>query len=716
MHINCPKCGRRLRIPDSVKPIRVRCPACKHAFTVSPSGEPPGDSDNPETKLEWVAKVSIIVLALAGTVILALLVYKVANTGRPEQKENPPQEIARVAKINKSKPAPTKKLLTDKQVGIKPIAGKKETNKPTPTEKSPTDKQVSPVWVESNNVCRRPTKIKRLLTDEEVGIKPIAGKTEKNKPATKLPQATGKSAAMSPEELFAKASPAVVRIIVRDKDFKAIARGSGFFISADGLVVTNYHVIKDAEFATVQLSNNATLFVDGVAAVDPKADLAILKVNGENLPYLIISKEHTPKIGAKVYAIGNPKGLTNTLSEGIISGLRKINEGLTRIQTTAPISPGSSGGPLLNAKGEVLGVTTAYLKGGQNLNFAVPAEKIPALLKKRGKLQTLASAGGKRLDKAATEKLDKAWAAMGRKDWRTATKILIELRKTQKDNPFVWFALGYLHSELKNYEIAIGHYKVAITIKPDFVKAYINMGINYDKLKRYTEAIGAYKQAIAIKPDDVRAYVLMGIAYYELKHYAEAIAAYKKGIAIKPDEARVYLFMGFAYEDLKRFTEAIAAYKKAISIKPDDAEAYLFMGGAYAKLKRYTEAIAASKQAIAIKPDNAEAYVLMGNAYRHIKRHTYYNCINAITAYKKAISIKPDYADAYYFVGITYRKIGRTREAIEALRKYLQLEPSGKYAGDAREFIRLHTTPRKKSTLRHRIVPLPPGIPVEVQP
>ena len=90
--------------------------------------------------------------------------------------------------------------------------------------------------------------------------------------------------------------------------------------------------------------------------------------------------------------------------------------------------------------------------------------------------------------------------------------------------------------------------------------------------------------------------------------------------------------------------------------------------------------------------------------------------INAITAYKKAISIKPDYADAYYFMGITYGKIGRTREAIAALRKYLQLEPSGKYAGDAREFIRVHTTPRKKFTSRHRIVPLPPGIPVEVQP
>ncbi len=233
-----------------------------------------------------------------------------------------------------------------------------------------------------------------VLGLSELGVLAAAEKEPASKPAV-----------MSPEELFAKTSPAVVRVVVRDKDSKVISFGSGFFISADGLLITNYHVIKDAKFASVLLSNNATLFVDGVAATDAKADLALLKVNGKDLPHLTIAGEKPPKVGAKVYAIGNPQGLTNTLSEGMVSGLRKIKDGLSLIQTTAPISKGSSGGPLLTLNGKVVGVTSAYLAGGQNLNFAVPAEKIAALLKKRGKLQTLASAGGGRLEPSGTDAL-----------------------------------------------------------------------------------------------------------------------------------------------------------------------------------------------------------------------------------------------------------------------------------------------------------------------
>jgi S1-C subfamily serine protease len=228
---------------------------------------------------------------------------------------------------------------------------------------------------------------------------PSRDKPTSSRPAQSQPAKRPEPAPLSPEQVFEKASPAVVYIIVRDKDFKPIGLGSGFFVTANGLVVTNYHVIKGAEFATARLSSGATLFVDGVVATDPSRDLALLKVSGGAFPCLKIAKGALPKVGATVYAIGNPQGLENTFSGGMVSGHREIKQGLTAIQVTTPISPGSSGGPLLNVSGEVVGVTTGGLTGGQNLNFAAPVSGVSALIRKQGKVRTLASAGGGRFDR-----------------------------------------------------------------------------------------------------------------------------------------------------------------------------------------------------------------------------------------------------------------------------------------------------------------------------
>ena len=431
---------------------------------------------------------------------------------------------------------------------------------------------------------------------------PSRDKPTSSRPAQSQPASRPEFAPLSPEQVFEKASPAVVYIIVRDKDFKPIGLGSGFFVTANGLVVTNYHVIKGAEFATARLSSGATLFVDGVVATDPSRDLALLKVSGGGFPCLKIAKGALLKVGATVYAIGNPQGLENTFSGGMVSGHREIKQGLTAIQVTTPISPGSSGGPLLNVSGEVVGVTTGGLTGGQNLNFAAPVSGVSALIRKQGKVRTLASAGGGRFDSTETEELDKAWAAMGKKDWGTAAKILTALREKQKDNPVVWFALGRLHYELGNQEIAIQHYETAIVLKSDYAIAYCGMGYAYCKLKLYPQAVEVYKKAIAIDPGDAWAYCGMGIAYDELKRYPEAIEAYKKAVVVDPNFAGGYVLMGKTYCELKRYAEAVEAYKKAIAIKPGDAWAYFWMGRAYCELKRYAEAIEAYEQFLRLEP------------------------------------------------------------------------------------------------------------------
>jgi uncharacterized protein (TIGR02145 family) len=158
-----------------------------------------------------------------------------------------------------------------------------------------------------------------------------------------------------------------------------IGLGSGFFIR-DNVIVTNFHVIEGASEAYCYTNNSSTKYkIEGYLAVDKSVDLILLKVLGLNRTALKIATSSVSP-GQKVYVIGSPKGLPASISDGIISGLRDF-EGYKLIQITAPISPGSSGGPVLNSNGEVIGVSVGQYKDGQNLNFAIPKSNLELLLK-----------------------------------------------------------------------------------------------------------------------------------------------------------------------------------------------------------------------------------------------------------------------------------------------------------------------------------------------
>jgi S1-C subfamily serine protease len=182
-------------------------------------------------------------------------------------------------------------------------------------------------------------------------------------------------------DVVKRSSDAVVLIAISNSAGQETALGSGFLISADGQIVTNYHVIKDAHAAIVKLSNGAFFPVDSVLASDPDKDLAIIKVNGRNLPFLQIGDLESVHVGDHVVAIGSPLGLEGTVSDGIVSALRDVAKAKW-IQTTAPVSHGNSGGPLLDMNNHVVGVITwgVNLQLGQNLNFAAPANEVKTLL------------------------------------------------------------------------------------------------------------------------------------------------------------------------------------------------------------------------------------------------------------------------------------------------------------------------------------------------
>jgi S1-C subfamily serine protease len=174
---------------------------------------------------------------------------------------------------------------------------------------------------------------------------------------------------------------AVVSIVMSDKNGHAVAQGSGFLVSKDGVILTNYHVISEGSSAIVKFPDGAFYVVDGVLAFDKARDVAIIKAHGANFRTLTLGNSDQVQVGEEVVAIGNPLSLESTVSNGIVSGNRTIEEeGGKFLQVTTPISPGSSGGPLFNMAGEVVGITTLYLKGGENLNFAIPINDAKRLL------------------------------------------------------------------------------------------------------------------------------------------------------------------------------------------------------------------------------------------------------------------------------------------------------------------------------------------------
>jgi hypothetical protein len=190
--------------------------------------------------------------------------------------------------------------------------------------------------------------------------------------------------------IFKAANGAIVTIVTMAND-KPILVGTGFLVSPDGVIVTNYHVIKTGNVAVVKFSDGTVVSVDGVLASDKVRDLAIIKIHGKTFQSLTLGNSDRVQIGEHVVAIGNPLGyLEQTVSEGILSGIRTDEkEGGKFLQATAAISHGSSGGPLFNMVGEVIGITSGFIEGGQNLNLAIPVNDAKVLLRKESALRDL---------------------------------------------------------------------------------------------------------------------------------------------------------------------------------------------------------------------------------------------------------------------------------------------------------------------------------------
>lgn len=183
----------------------------------------------------------------------------------------------------------------------------------------------------------------------------------------------------SASQIAKKVFPSVVMLVLEDEYGQPLSFGSGFFVNSN-VLATNLHVVTNSSngYAKV-VGKKVTYPIEGIVALDAEADIALLKIRGALLPPLKIGDSKLAEVGDEIFAVGNPEGLEGTFSQGIISGIRNVSA-TTLLQITAPISPGSSGGPVIDKKGLVIGIAFATFNNGQNLNFAIPSSYLTNLL------------------------------------------------------------------------------------------------------------------------------------------------------------------------------------------------------------------------------------------------------------------------------------------------------------------------------------------------
>jgi S1-C subfamily serine protease len=279
--------------------------------------------------------------------------------------------------------------------------------------------------------------------------------------------------------LVQKAKPAIVEIVTLDQQNNVLKTGTGFFISPDGMLLTNYHVISGGSSIMAKTPSGAVYFFKSFVSTSETNDVAELQFFATDVPYLTLGSSLSAVEGQRVLVIGNPEGLEGTVSDGIISAFRV---GRTMIQITAPVSSGSSGSPVLDESGNVIGIATQVLKEGQNLNFAISAETIRDAIARAAAITPTP----------------------------TPVVVVTPTPSVARISADGYYSRASEEFKKGNYQAAIADYTEAIRLKPDFADAFNDRGVVYLMLKQGDKALNDCTEAIRLKPNSPYFYTNRG--------------------------------------------------------------------------------------------------------------------------------------------------------------------------------------------------------------
>lgn len=352
-----------------------------------------------------------------------------------------------------------------------------------------------------------------------------------------------KNQQLSPVEIFQRVSPSVFVVEALGGNGESLDLGSGVAI-APNLLITNCHVVENGSSLRISRAHKkwAARLVQALA----NHDLCGLRPAQLNLEPVSIRSSSTLETGESVYAIGAPEGLELTFSQGVISALRET-DGVHMVQTSAPTSPGSSGGGLFDTEGNLVGITTFQLREGQSLNFAMPGEWM-TLLKRADE-----SAGTDHpvLSDAALE--SEAWIGIGveavnQKNYELAESALLKSTSLQQPDAYrAWYELASVYGSQRHPEAQALALEQAIQLKPNYAEAWRELARTYTMQKDFNKAIAAAKQSTELDAQDKENWQLLGFIYFDSNSYAKAIEADEQGLRIAPSDEVLLADLGMAY-------------------------------------------------------------------------------------------------------------------------------------------------------------------------
>ena len=439
-------------------------------------------------------------------------------------------------------------------------------------------------------------------------------------------------------ELVRRIKPSAVAIETFDAHGEKLSRGSGFFIDTDR-IVTNRHVIEGAYRAEVHSSTGNVYPVKGVLAVDAEGDIALLKIDAPAAAVRPLPLDRTsPQEGESIVVIGNPLGLEGSVTNGIVSAVRVIPTFGRIIQITAPISSGSSGSPVVNMQGQVIGIATLQVTGGQSVNFAIPSERI-SQLQQTSSLMSLSD-------------------------------LVVASGRNKRAKAVQFFRDGLTFLSKDDCEKALGYFEKAVESDSNYAEAWAQSGFCNEKLGKHVEAIEASRKAVTLRPS-AESYFNIGLANFYLKQYREAADAYRQAIKLDPyNSADAYYALGLVYRDWGKADEEIQAYKQAIRLRPDYTSAYERLGARYLRSRKFPEAIEVFRQITVLKPGDAVAPNNMGEAYMELNRLN-----EALEAFRQSIRLKPDFGRAYYNLGKCLLVMGNRDGALDQYNILTNIDP-----------------------------------------
>ena len=471
-----------------------------------------------------------------------------------------------------------------------------------------------------------------------------------------------------------KREQATVRVGGRD------SHATGFFVTRNK-VVTNVHVIAHREFVLVRsVDDEKNWTVEGITAFDAKNDLAILKVAEEGTP-LPLGDSDTLQRGETVSAVGYPKG-KYTVTEGTLHSVRDSDKWL---QMNVKISPGNSGSPVINRKGQVIGIVSA---SEDPYSYAVPSNALKALLTQSGSAEPLAL-------------------------WRKRVPI----------HPYVYASRGTRNYFEGRYDEAIADFDKVIELNPESTHAYYNRGLakfrlgdiesekgNIEKARElYATGVEDSTQAIKRTPEDVNAYHNRAGGKFRLaqseidtakeqQYYQDAIDDWTQVITLNPELADPYSNRGAAKALLGEskadqgdiavvqalYASAIQDCTQAIQLNPENPDSYINRGYAQFRLGKtksdqgatagaealYRAAVRDCTQAIQLNPEKDAAY-----SNRGVAKAALGNAEDAIEDFDAAIRLNPEEAEYFHERGLAKETLGQTEEAKADFQKAKKLDP-----------------------------------------